>query len=187
MPFSLDAYLSEPLQRAVIPALLTIVITLMGRALSPSRIKWGVSHGFVFSVQLPPDEDGKTRSASYHTLTVYVQNVGRAPAEAIEVHFNYKPEHMQIWPTLNYETATNPENRFTVLVNNLGRGEHFTLELLSAFALPGVLRVRSKTGEEKVGIAPSEVFPSWVKRLLVLLIWLGVFAIIQNIYLWVCK
>jgi hypothetical protein len=183
MPFSLDAYLSEPLQRSVIPAVLTIGITLVGRALSPrSRVKWGVSHGFAFAVQQT------TGTFSYNTLTVFVQNVGRAVAESVEVHFSYKPEHFQIWPTFNYETATNPENRFTVIVDNLARREYFTLELLSARPLPQVLRVRSSTGEGKqVQIAPSEIFPRWVRRVLFGLIWLGIFAVMQNIYLWVYR
>jgi hypothetical protein len=63
MPLNLDAYLSEPLQRSVIPALLTVVITLAGRALSPrSRVKWGMSHGFAFAVQQPTE---------IHPSTVY--------------------------------------------------------------------------------------------------------------------
>jgi hypothetical protein len=194
MPLSLDAFLSEPLQRSLVPALLTAVITFVGRLLTPrSRIKWGVSHGFVFGVPQVPaaaaeGEDSAQRAGfiQYHTNAVFVQNVGRATAEQVEVHFNYKPEHMQIWPTLNYESATNPEGRFTVVVANLGAREHFTLELLSVRPLPDVLRVRSKAGEgRQVGIAPSEVFQPWVKKLLIVLLWLGVFSIIQNIYLWV--
>jgi hypothetical protein len=185
MPFSLDAYLSEPLQRSVIPALLTVVITLVGRALSPrSKVKWGVSHGFAFAVQ----HQSGTGTVSYQTLTVFVQNVGRAVAESVEVHFNYKPEHFQIWPTLNYDTATNPENRFTLIVSTLAPRKYFTLELLSVRQLPDVLRVRTKAGEgKKVDIAPSEVFPLRVRRIFLLLMWLGFFAIIQNIYLWIYK
>jgi hypothetical protein len=122
MALSLDPYLSEPLQRSLIPAALTVVISLVARALSPrSRIKWGVSHGFSFGVQ----QD--TGIVSFNTLTVFIQNTGRAPAEGVEVHFNYQPEHLQIWPTLNYTTVTNPEGRFTLVVNDLAPKEYFTL------------------------------------------------------------
>ena len=183
MPFTLDAYLSEPLQRGVIPALLTIVVGLVARALSPrSNVKWGVSHGFVFAVQQT------SGNVSFHTLTVFVQNLGRAGSENVEVHFNYKPEHLQIWPTLNYDTTTNPENRFTVSVKRLAPKEHFTLELLSGRPLPDVLRVRSDAGDaKKVTIGPSQIFSPWVRRALLFLIWLGFFAIIQNIYLWISR
>jgi hypothetical protein len=225
MPLNLDPYLSEPLQRSVIPALVTAAIALIGRWLSPrSRMKWGVSHGFVFGVPqvaaapppgaaptpapppgaaptpapppgaaptpAPPPGAAPTPApppgiAQYHTRTVFVQNVGRATAELVEVHFNYTPEHMQIWPTLNYESATNAENRFTVMVANLGPREYFTLELLSTRTLPDVLRIRSKAGEgRQVAIAPSEVLLPWVRRLIIVLLWLGGFAIIQNLYLW---
>lgn len=189
MPFSLDPYLSEPLQRSLIPALLTTIFTAVAAVFSArSRIKWGVSHGFVFGVQNQNPAPGAPSVTLYSTRTVFVQNVGRATAEGIEVHFGYRPEHMQIWPTFNYTTGTNPENHFVVLVENLGRREHFTLELLLVRQLPEVSRVRSKVGQgRQVGIAPSEVFPMWYRRMLVVLIWLGAFAIVQNIYLWVYK
>jgi hypothetical protein len=186
MPFSLDPYLSEPLQRSLIPAVVTAIITVTGAALSARpRMKWGVSHGFVSSVQQQNPAPGAPPVVLYFTRTVYVQNVGRATADSIEVHFSARPEHIQIWPTFNYTTAINPENHFVVLLDNLGPREHCTLELLSARQLPDVLRVRSKAGEGKqVGITPTELFPLWYRRTLLVLIWLGIFAIVQNIYLW---
>jgi hypothetical protein len=189
MPFSLDPYLSEPLQRSLIPALLTVIVTVVGAVFSARpRIKWGVSHGFVFDVQNQNPAQGGPPFTLFHTRTVFVQNTGRATAEGIEVHFSRHPEHMQIWPTFNYTTAANPENHFVVLIENLGRREHLTLELLSMFQLPDVLRVRSKVGEgRQVGITSSEVFPAWYRRMLLTLIWLGMFAIIQNVYLWIYK
>lgn len=189
MPFSLDPYLSEPLQRSLIPALLTAIISVIGAVFAARpRIRWGVSHGFVFGVQNQNPAPGAPPMTLFHTRTVFIQNTGRATAEGIEVHFSSRPEHFQIWPTFNYTTATNPENNFVVLIENLGRREHFTLELLSMYQLPDVLRVRSKVGEgRQVGITPSEIFPAWYRRLLLTLIWFGVFAVVQNIYLWIYR
>jgi hypothetical protein len=51
-----------------------------------------------------------------------------------------------------------------------------------------VLRVRSSGGEGKqVPIAPAELFPLWVRRGFVVILWLGLSAIVQNIYLWIYK
>jgi hypothetical protein len=176
---NLDPYLSPALQSTLFSAALTTVLSLIGRLLLPrSRIVWGVSHGFVFNLQ------GAAGPAQIHTRTVFVQNVGRAPAQSIEVHFNYKPEHFQVWPTFNYETATNPENRFTVTINNLSKREYFSIELVSGHMLPDVLRVRSPAGDAKnVPMAPVQIFAQWIRRVALLLALLGVFAIIQNLFL----
>jgi hypothetical protein len=176
---NLDPYISPALQSTLFSVVLTTIVAVITRILVPrSRIVWGVSHGFTFHMI----REGV--NSQYYTMTVFVQNAGRAPAQDIEVHFNYRPEHFQIWPTLNYETATNPENRFTVTVNNLGKREFFSIELLSGRELPQVLRVRSPNGEAKnVPMAPMQTFPSWFRRLLLLLVILGIFSIFQNLFL----
>jgi hypothetical protein len=176
---NLDPYLSLPLQSTIISAVITGILGLIFRSFVPrSRVIWGVSHGFVFYVVR---ED---KTSHFHTRTVFVQNVGRAPAESVEVHLNFKPEHFQIWPTFTYETALNPENRFTVSVKSLGKREFFSIELLAGGPLPDVLRVRSAIGEAKqVPMAPFQILPSWLRHFLQVLILLGVFAIIQNLFL----
>jgi len=177
---TLDAYLSPTAQNTLFSALITLVGTLVGRMLiARSRIVWGVSHGFVFQVKRDPAQP----ATMFYTMTVVVQNVGRAPATEVEVHFNFTPEHFQIWPTLVYDMVTNPEGRFTIKIGNLGKREYFTLELLSTNALPEVLRVRSPNGDaKKVPMAPRQVFPAWVNRSLFALLILGLFSIVQNLF-----
>lgn len=178
MNFS-EIFGSPEMQNRIVAVLLTGLLTLIGRWLKPTpKLGWGISHGFAFNTK-----DGEGRPVMIRTGTVFVQNIGRAPSENIEVHLNYPPQEFAIWPNLDYTTSTNREGRMIIHVKNLGRREHFQLELIGAgdLNLPDTLRVRSKDGEAKnVTLAPTEVLPVWKVRLIQLVLLLGVFAIIQN-------
>lgn len=119
-----------------------------------------------------------------NTRTIFIQNVGRAPAEDIEVHLTGKPEHFQIWPTFNYTCDTNPESHYVVKVGSLGRREYFTIEMLSSNdnVLPIVTRVRTRQAEAKsVPMAPMQVFPKWLGQFFVATAMISAFFIIQVI------
>jgi hypothetical protein len=52
------------------------------------------------------------------TLAVYladhaVYNVGRLPASDVSVTFNFKPQHVRIYPAQHFETATAQDGRVT--------------------------------------------------------------------------
>lgn len=177
----ITAFLSAPeLHSRIAALLLTSIGTLVFRWIRPSpKVVWGISHGFDF---LTKSKAADGSPLIIRTGTVFVQNVGRAAAKDIEVHLNFPPEELHIWPTLDYTTTPNPENRLIIGIKSLGKREWFTIEMISGqIELPDTLRVRTPDGEcKRVQMAPMEVLPIWKIRFLWLLIMLGVFAIIQN-------
>ncbi|MDZ5648538.1 hypothetical protein [Nitrospirillum sp. BR 11828] len=185
MAINIDSYLSETLQQSIIPGIITLIAAGIKIILTPkSRIKWGFSHGFVFSVQ----HDKTKAPALYYTKTLFIRNSGRAQAENVEIIFGSEPEHFQIWPSIIYKTNKNPEGHFAIQIESLAPGEHFSIEMLSIHELPLILRARSKAGDgENVNFIPMESIKKWKIQIVVLLIWLGIFSIFQNIYIYILK
>lgn len=173
--------MSHEMQNRVIPVLLTAVIGMIGRYLSAKpRVVWGVSHQFAFNVG-PRTEEA---TGIIYTRSLIVQNMGRAAARDINVIFNFKPNHYQLWPHQNYTTSDNPEKNHIILVPSLGKGNHFRIEMVSVFDLPIAMTVRDSGGDRKqVDLRQVQQFPSWVYRMILALMVLGIFSLIQNIFL----
>jgi hypothetical protein len=170
----------------IISVVLTALLAGIARFLQPStKLLWGASHGFTFL--LPPQGTPPGNPTPLETGTVFIQNMGRKPAENIEVVLNFRPQHFQIWPALNYEAILAAENHFVIKIENLGPREHTTLEMLSANAnLPATLRVRSPLGDaKKVPFAPMRVMPTWFNRGVVLLLLFGLLATIYLVILFI--
>jgi hypothetical protein len=104
---------SNEVLAVVIAAGLSIVIAVVGRFLSPrGRVKWAVTHEHTFLTHPtppppPPTQQPGTRVVPtvtpppaqpllVFTRTIWVQNVGRAPIEDVEIIFNYHPQHFEI-------------------------------------------------------------------------------------------
>jgi hypothetical protein len=160
-------------QSQALAAVLTAAVGVLVRYLQPAaRVVWGTSHGFMFLI---PQQNGPP--AGLNTRSFFMKNIGRATAKGLEVHFNYKPEHLQVWPTYSYTSTTNPEGRYCLQIDNLGKKEWLSIEVIALkTALPDVLRVRTHQGECKaVLLAPMQIFPRWVQLLVVALMLAGVF------------
>lgn len=163
--------------RSIFAAVVTALIGVLFRYLRPAaRIRWGLSHGFAFTLT-PPNAKPQT----LYTQTIFVQNIGRAAASDVEVHLNFKPEHFQLWPSHSFAVETTPDNHFLIRLKNLGRNrEWFTIEMVSGSALPAILRVRTADGEApQVPMAPTQQFPRWFRNIFLALIVLGVFTAVR--------
>ena len=178
MPSLTQLLQSDSVQTHAVAAAVTFVLTAIGRLVRPkAKVVWGLSHAFVFGV---PQSGGGL--LTINSRTIFVQNVGRAPAEDIEVHLAGKPEHFQVWPTFAYTCEQNPERHFVLKIASLGRREYFTIEMLSSGnnVLPMVTRVRTPHGESKsVPMAPMQVFPRWVGKFFIGTAMLSAFFIVQ--------
>ncbi len=165
---------------ALVAFVAELILVLLVVLFTPkAKVIWGISHGFTYRLTWPNQPDLRVQ-----TQKVTVHNVGRAAASDVEVHLNFEPEHFNVWPTQNYETEKNPEDRFTIKFRSLGRNEHVSIEMLSTgdLEVPAVLSVRSPQGVAKmVAFAPLRVFPRAVNLTFVVLAAIGILAIFYMI------
>jgi hypothetical protein len=90
----------------VLAVVVAAVLSLIGWAavrifLPRGRVAWGVSHQHAFLLQnlQPP--------TLVYTKEIWIQNVGRAPVENVEIVFAATPTHFDIWPQRNFSSAQN--------------------------------------------------------------------------------
>lgn len=163
----------------IVAAILTFILTIIHRIAQPRpKIVWGTSHGFSFIV---PRTDPPGPDFLVHTQTVFIQNVGRESASDIEVILNYRPHNLSLWPQLVYSTTSNPENKYIIKIENLGRREFTQIEMLHSVGdMPAVLRIRTPRGEcKQAPMAPMQVFPASVRFFLLITLLLGVYKILE--------
>ena len=163
----------------IVAVFLTAAIAAVVRWLQPqAKVVWGASHGFVFNITQQGNPPGPI--SQVYTGTAFVQNVGKGTAENIEIVLNYRPQHFQVWPALNYTTALNAENHFIINIANLGPKEFTTIEMLSAnIDNPATLRVRTTHGDAKhVNIAPTRIQPKSLLFGFGVLLLMGLFCIL---------
>jgi hypothetical protein len=100
---------------------------------------------------------------------IWVQNIGRAPAENVEVILAFAPNHFDIWPQRHFTNAANPNGNFVIKVDNLNRNEHFAISMLQVGGeTPLVTNVRWSGGVgQKRPMAPQQAFGAWASDLCV--------------------
>ncbi len=173
------------------PAVLSVVATVLAGLIlawfQPKvKIIWSEPHEWTFLVR-PPGHPAEPLF-NVHTRSVYVQNIGRQPAEGVEVIFNWQPDNYNLWPILPHTTEYMEDGRFIIRANNLGRQEWFQIEMLGTNNLPATVRVRSREGDGKlVKARVMRVFPSWIIFGFLALALLGVFAIIYHMIEWLLR
>ena len=183
----MDALFSlADLKSILIALFLTVSGTSIIRILQPSsKVVWSTTHGFNFHVPvLDPDNPEKylPNKASYFTQTIFVQNTGKGTAEDVELIFNYKPEHFQIWPITPYKEEIHKDNRFSLRVEHLSPRENFSVELLGTHELPRLLRIRTQSKEGmEILMSPSQVYSRWIHILVAALMFSGAFLIVYLI------
>lgn len=173
-------------QNSVASGVVLLIITSLAKVFSPrSRVIWGVSHEFHFTLPARDGVSGQppTPPLSVRTRAIFVHNVGNAEAENVEIYLGMEPQHFQLWPLNNYETARTPEGHFVLKVPSLTRKEHLIVEVLQIGAdLPVVARIRSKSGEAAfVQMIPQRIYAWWVTMGAGTLALIGAFVVIKLI------
>ncbi len=166
---------------------LTLFLGVLKRLFSPSaRVIWGDTHGFTFLIPQRGQDDGRPAAIpnlAVNTKSIFVRNAGRKIAKNIEIYFNYKPEHFEIWPVIKYDTEVLEDNRFVVKIEFLQKKEFFTIEAIHTNnAFPEVQNVRAEVGKCKnVRMAPVQIFSNYFNATVFCLMILGIFQIITFI------
>ena len=143
-------------------ALLSLAVMLIGHLLvyyfrPTSRVVWSSPHRFTF---LMPGGDQRPEGHTVHTQMIWVQNMGRAAAEDLQLVLDFKPQHYEIFPTRSYDDEINPDGRLVIKVPNLGIREFFTVQLISVGGqLPELMNLVTKDGQARqINMGPMQIF-----------------------------
>jgi len=131
-----------------------------------AKLIWTSPHSFTFLVQEPlRDAEGQVLkpTQTVYTASIKVINTGRETANKVELVFNWKPQHLNLWPVRHYEQKTDPDSRHILIFENLSPKEEIGLEIMSINSdLPALLLVRSaECTAQKVHMMWVKYVPPW--------------------------
>jgi hypothetical protein len=157
---------------------------LNNRFQNRARLIQSTHHAFTFLIQQALiDHDGKQISPTQtvNTASVSVFNAGRQVANKLEVVFNWKPQHLNMWPSRHYTENTSPDGRFSLNFDNLAPRETIGFELLAVNSqLPTMVTVRSdQSVASNLPLVPQPIQPRWK---IVLAVWLMFTGFAANVY-----
>jgi len=147
-------------------AIVLIVVGLMLQRLQArASVVYWVAHNFLFKLpNLDPATAERHPNFLLYTHAITIQNIGRKPAESVEIAHTARPDFFMLQPALNYKEPTDPAGNHIIRVPNLGPQEFFTIEFLSYKQLPTFLYIRSKDGTAyTIPIQAQRVFPKWLQ------------------------
>jgi hypothetical protein len=158
---------------------------LTNRFQNRARLIQSTRHAFTFLIQQPLiGADGKQISPTQtvNTASVSVFNAGRQVANKLEVVFNWKPQHLNIWPSRHYTENTAPDGRFSLNFDNLAPKETIGFELLAVNGqVPAMVTVRSDQSlASNLPLVPQPIQPRWK---IVFAAWLMLTGFAANVYL----
>lgn len=154
----------------------TIVVSLLSGYLAQflrprSKLLCWSPHNFIFNL--------RNEGVLLQTNSLTVQNVGRLPAEDVEIIHKQPPDFFELFPSMQYEEVTNPNGEHVIKLKSLGPKEWVLVQLLSYKTPPVFNNVRWKHGQGKwVTIQPQCVLPKWLLVLLNALVLIGVGTIV---------
>lgn len=127
----------------------------------------------------PPER----RHLVIRTSSLFIQNLGRDAATDIEIVFNWRPQHFNIWPQRGFEERINPDGRQIIQLANLAPKEFLGMDLLTVNSeMPRLIQVRSKQGIAKaIATIQQPVLPKWKMGLVAYLMFMGAVATVFTI------
>ena len=154
----------------------TIVISLLTGYLAQffqprSKLVCWSPHNFFFNL--------KNEGVVLQTNSLTLQNVGRQPAEDVEVIHKQRPDFFELFPSVEYQEATNPNGEHVIKIKSLGPKEWVVVQMLSYKTPPVLSNIRWKHGQGKwVQIQPQRVLAKWVLTSLNALVLIGAGTIV---------
>ena len=124
---------------AVISVAVTVVAGWLLIRLKPKgNVVWYSPDPFI----LRNPENKKT----IYTQIIYIKNTGEETASLVEITHLRKPDLFSIIPSRKYEAATASNGEHTIMLENLGSDESFTIQLLDYSEPPSLPLIRSSSG-----------------------------------------
>lgn len=127
--------------------------------------------------------------AAYRARNIWLVNSGSAPAEDVELAFNWPPQHVEWYPHIPTGVTKQPDGRHIVTISRLNPKEGVNFSLLSLNQEhPDLLHVRCKGfGGKSIRFRSQQIFPMWVNLLVGALMLLGAYTVISfatSVALW---
>lgn len=118
------------------------------------KLIYNIRHAFTYLLELPvPGPDGQQviSKQSIQTASVAIRNEGSEAAHNVEISFNWKPQHYNIWPQRPATEVPFQNDRFALKFDSLAPGEECNIELLAAnFAIPAITSLRSDETQGRI-------------------------------------
>ena len=110
-----------------------------------------------------------------NTASISIFNAGQSPATKVEVVFNWKPQHINIWPSRHFDEKLSPDARYHLFFDSLPSKDVVGFEVLNINAdMPGIVTVRSEQCAAKLmELQPQPVAPKWKVAVIVGLLAIG--------------
>jgi hypothetical protein len=156
--------------------LIAIATALLARFFQPKgKLIWSTSHQHYYSMR---NLDGG--HFPVRTQQLWVQNVGKAAIEGVEIILNYPPQHLEVWSPRAYDQQVLEDRRLVLTFPYLASNEFFTVSMLDTISdIPVVLSTRSKSGLGKqIEMGPQRLYPRWIGLLLVLFACFGIGSLV---------
>lgn len=152
---------------------------LNNRMSSKVKLDWSIRHSFTFILQEPSFDNNNEKISDTKTVniaSISLVNSGRAVATKVEVVFNWRPQHINVWPIRYYEEKLSNNGRVSMCLENLAPKEVFGFEILSVNSkLPEIVNVRSEQISGKyVTLSPQIVLAPWKTRLIFVSFLIGI-------------
>ncbi|MEL7697301.1 MULTISPECIES: hypothetical protein [Pantoea] len=132
-----------------------------------AKVSIGELHQFSFLIEEPlKDSAGEIIKAKQvvNTKSYIIMNEGREAAKKLELIFNYKDMHMNVWPVKPYTESYDYNGRYVVTFEYIAPKENFRCEVLSLNTdLPELLTCRSEQGiSKRILLYPQKVFNKYL-------------------------
>jgi hypothetical protein len=152
------ALASNEVLAVVIAAILSLIGWVLLRIYTGRpKVAWAFSHQHAFLLNKP------SPPLLAYTKEIWIQNIGRALAENVELILPAEPPHFDVWPQLRFEKHSNPEGSVSLNFDHLNPREHVTISIFQTNIEPlSTANVRWQGGVGKqVPMGPRQLFPKW--------------------------
>jgi hypothetical protein len=171
---------SREIVSLLVPVLTAVLAWVMQR---PPKVIWSIHNlRFFLAEETVAVENGPPQKKNHaiRAASVFVQNSGRMAAQGVEIVFNWRPQHFNVWPQREYVEILNPDGRFIVKLSGLGPKEFLGIDVLTINAeLPDLIQVRSGHGAgTRIQMHPQQIHPRWKLLLAACLMFVGFVALL---------
>lgn len=160
-----------------------ITFTLSNFFNGKAKVSIGELHQFSFLIDEPLKDDGGNvikEKQLLHTKSYMVINEGREPAKKLELIFNYKNMHLNLWPVRPYTESFDPNGRYVITFEYVAPKESFRCEILSINSeLPEMLTSRCEQGVARsILLYPQKIINKYYLKFIQCCVFLGMASFI---------